>query len=201
MKDARAGGTIYLWTLGAHALPHFAAHRFGHDDVYALLMMRSPEPLRLAAACMCEDEAAVGALIDRQPGLAQRLDEHDRRLIAAAAESNRTAAVALMLRAGWPVDERGRHGATALHWAGFHGNAAMTRDLLWHGAPLEVRSTDFDGTPLGWALYGSREGWHRRSGDYPGAVEAMLAAGAAPPADASASDAVTEVLRRYNRAR
>ena len=201
MKDPRAGGTIYIWTLGAHMTPHLVAKRFGHDDVYAWLMARSPEPLRLAMACMAGDEEVMRGLVAALPDLARHLDEDDRRLIADAAESNRTDSVRLMLAAGWPADARGKHGATALHWAGFHGNVAMARELLSHAAPIDVHSAEFDGTPLDWALYGSREGWHRRTGDYPATVEALLAGGAKPPDGATASDTVLEVLRRYNRAR
>jgi hypothetical protein len=105
-----------------------------------------------------------------------------------------------MLEAGWPVDGRGQHGATPLHWAAWHGNTEMARELLGRGAPLEVTDADYDGTPLNWAVYGSVHGWNCKTGDYAGTVEALLAAGARPvPADAAteASEAVREVLRRH----
>ena len=53
------------------------------------------------------------------------------------------------------------------------------------------------GTPLGWVLWGSVHGWHRKHGDYPGTVQAMLDAGATPPAITDtlvASDGVKRVL-------
>jgi ankyrin repeat protein len=199
MKDPRAGGTIYIWTLGAYRTAHLVAKTFGHDGVFALLIDRTPLDLKLAVACATADEPAVRSLLAARPDLGSALADEDRRLIADAAELNRTDAVRLMLEAGWPVDARGKHGATPLHWAGFHGNAAMTGELVRHGAPLAARSAEFESTPLGWALYGSREGWHRQSGDYAGTVETMLQAGAEVPTDAEASDAVREVLRRYNR--
>ena len=105
-----------------------------------------------------------------------------------------------MLEAGWPVDARGQHNATPLHWAGFHGNAGMARVLLSHGAPVNVKDGDHDGTPLGWALYGSVHGWHRTTGDYAETAEVLLAAGAEtlPVTDGTAaSPAVIEVLRRH----
>src|SRR5439155_11494720 len=35
-RDPRAGGTIYIWTLGAHKSAHLVARKNGHDDVFAL---------------------------------------------------------------------------------------------------------------------------------------------------------------------
>ena len=108
-----------------------------------------------------------------------------------------------MLAAGWPVDAVKQHGATPLHWAGFHGNAAMARVILPHHPPLEARDKDFGQTPLGWTIYGSLNGWHAEHGDYAGVLELLLEAGAAAPpltADVKASEAVLAVLRRRTRA-
>jgi ankyrin repeat protein len=41
-----------------------------------------------------------------------------------------------------------------LHWASFAGHTRVVKTLLKHNAPLEIRDRHFDGTPLGWALYG-----------------------------------------------
>ena len=95
---------------------------------------------------------------------------------------------------------RGKHGATPLHWAGFHGNAAMARELVRRGAPLEARTTEFEGTPLEWTLYGSRHGWHARTGDYAGTMEVLLDAGARVPERlGDPSDAVRELLAARRR--
>jgi ankyrin repeat protein len=197
MKDPRAGGTIYIWTLGAYLSAPLVAKKFGHDDLFALLIDRSPADVRLLVACARGDEAAVRSIVAANPAIARQLTDDDRRLIVDAAETNRTDSVRLLIEAGWPVDARGKHGGTPLHWAGFHGNAPMTRELLRHGAPVEARSIEFEGTPLEWALYGSREGWHATSGDYAGTVEALLNAGARVPERlGNPSDAVREVLRR-----
>ena len=67
-----------------------------------------------------------------QANLIERLSEDDRRTLANAAQANNTAAVRLMLEAGWPSDVRGQHRGTPLHWAAFHGNAEMVRLLLAH---------------------------------------------------------------------
>jgi len=198
-RDPRAGGTIYIWTLGANATPHLVARRFGHEDVVAVLLERSPADVKLAAACELGDEALADSLLAAEPDAVRSLTVEDTRRLADAAQSGNRTAVRLMLKAGWPVDARGQHGGTALHWAGFHGDAAMTREILAHRPPLEARSTEFEGTPLEWTLYGSSQD-AGRSSEYVATLEAQLEAGAAVPADpGSMSDPVRELLRRYNR--
>ena len=103
----------------------------------------------------------------------------------------------MMLNAGWPAAVFGEYGQTPLHWAAFHGNAEMVTMLLAHEAPLEAEEQQFKGTPLGWALHGSRNSWHRDKGDYPRVVEALLAAGAKlsrPVEDIEAPEEVLDVL-------
>ena len=104
-------------------------------------------------------------------------------------------AVRLMLEAGWPVDARGQHGGTALHWAAFHGHADLAKLILQFHPPLEAVDLDFGGTPLGWAIHGSQEGWHCQTGDYAGTVAALLKAGAKPPEKIAGSPPVQAVLR------
>jgi hypothetical protein len=145
------------------------------------------------------DEAMCKALLESAPNLGQTLSENDRRKLANAAENNNPVAVRLMLAAGWPVDARGQFGATALHWAAWHGNAGMVREILRYQPPLEVRDQEFDGPPLRWAIHGSKNGWHCKTGDYASVVEALLEVGAkAPPwsDDIDATEPVRAVLRR-----
>jgi len=68
--------------------------------------------------------------------------------VADAARNNETAVVRSMLKVGLPVDARGQHGATPLHWAAFHGNCEMVKEILPFGPPLEATDADFTGTPL-----------------------------------------------------
>jgi len=115
-----------------------------------------------------------------------------------AAQSNNTGAVRLMLGAGWPVDFRGQHGATPLHWAAYHGNAEMTEVILAHHAPLECLDASFDATPLGWAIHGSEHGTHCQTGNYRATVHALLQAGARFPEKPGGSAAVKEVLASFS---
>ena len=202
MKDPRAGGTIYIWTLGGHKTAHAIAREFGHDDVYKLLMARTPDETKLALACEEGDEDRVDQLLSQRRNLAKTLPEPDRQRLANAAEGNKTTAVRLMLRAGWPTGVRGPQDATALHWAAFHGNAQMTRLLVEHGAPVDAISGQHPAPPIGWAIYGSVHGWHRKTGDYPATVQALLAAGAEIPPipdDLTVPPAVLDVLRRHQK--
>jgi hypothetical protein len=45
MSNPRAGGIIYIWTIGQNKTAHAAARDFGHDAVYRLLMDQSPDDL------------------------------------------------------------------------------------------------------------------------------------------------------------
>ena len=196
-QDPRAGGTIYIWTLGKHRTAHQVAREFGHEDVFELLMERTPEDLKLSLACELGDEAVFQRYLALHPDAAKRLTEAERMKLPNAAQNNNTRAVRLMLEAGWPVDTTGEMGATALHWAGFHGNAEMAREILRFSPSLEQKSREYAGTALSWAIFGSGNGWYRETGDYVGTVKALQEAGARMPEHAEElepSDAVLEVI-------
>jgi hypothetical protein len=195
--DPRAGGTIYIWTLGKNRTAHSVARDFGHEHVFQLLMQRTPEDLKLALACELGDEAVFHQFLARHPHAAESLSEADRQKLPNAAQNNNTKAVRLMLQAGWPVDTPGEMGATALHWAGFNGNAEMTREILRFHPALDLKSREYAGTALAWAIYGSGNSWHRDTGDFVGTVRALLDAGATLPPHAEElepSEAVLEIL-------
>ena len=196
-EDPRAGGTIYIWTLGANRTAHTIARDFGHEEVFQLLMEHTPEDLKLALACELGDEAAFHEFLAQRPEPAAGLSEIDQVKLPNAAQSNNINAVRLMLQAGWPVDTRGEMGATALHWAGFNGNAEMAREILRFHPAMELKSREYAGTALAWAVFGSGNSWHSDTGDFVATVQALLDAGATVPPHAEElepSDAVLEVL-------
>ena len=196
--NPKSGGTIYQWALGWYVSPHEVAKEFGHEELFQLLMERSPADVRLVVAGWSADQSSVQSLLAQSPGLISSLSNSDRRQVAHAARNNNAAAVRVMLAAGWPVVALGQHQATPLHWAAFHGNAEMTRDLLRYHPPLEATDADFHGTPVGWAIHGSEHGWHCRTGDYAATVEALLEAGATlDEKKFGGTAAVREVLRRH----
>jgi hypothetical protein len=104
-----------------------------------------------------------------------------------------------MLSAGWPTAVYGEYAQTPLHWAAWHGNVEMVRDLLAHGAPVEAEETQYGGTPLGWALHGSLHGWHRDKGDYVATLKALLDAGATGPGKLEGLDVPEELLEVLQR--
>ncbi|HEY6392938.1 MAG TPA: ankyrin repeat domain-containing protein [Bryobacteraceae bacterium] len=193
-QNPHSGGTIYTWTLGANRSPHQVASKFGHTEALGILMDRSPTDVRLINACLLGDEPTVIALLENHPELMQALPDTDRRQISSAAEDNNTDAVRLMLTCGWPVDGGGQ-GPSPLHWAAWHGNAEMVRVILEHNPPLEVSNdATFGAPPMGWAVHGSEHSWHCKTGDYAGAIRALLAAGAKRPDTIEGSAAARAAL-------
>jgi len=150
----------------------------------------------LFAVCWNGEDEIVKNLVTRSPEVAAKAAAAYGWQLPNAARNNNVPAVRLMLEMGALIDARGQHGATALHWAGFHGNFEMARELLRRNAPLEAIDNDFKLTPVGWAVYGSENGWYCRTGSFPETVDALLQAGATPPRKLSGTEAVKEVLRR-----
>lgn len=177
MRNPQAGGSIYRWTLGWMKTPHQVARDFGHAEVLELLMDRSPADLQLVVACETEDEAAIARLLAARPDLATHLPDLDRSRLSEAANGNHTGIVRLMLAAGWPPNAPGQFGGTALHWAAWHGNAEMVRDLLRYHPDVQSRSNDWGSTPLEWSEHGADNSWHRATGDYPAVRDSLLQAG------------------------
>ncbi|MBV9481588.1 MAG: ankyrin repeat domain-containing protein [Acidobacteria bacterium] len=183
-KDPRSGGTIYIWYLGSHKTAHLVAREFRHEDVFQLLMERTPAPLKLSVACELGDEATFRSLLAKNPDLARSLSATERGRLVSAAQNNNAQAVKLMLKAGCPVDVLGEMGETALHFAAWHGNTEMLKELIVRHPPLEAKDGRFSNTPLQWALRGSSHSWERHKGDYAEAIRILLQAGAKPPESA-----------------
>ncbi len=196
-QDPRSGGTIYIYLFGRDRTPHQIARDFGHEEVFQLLMQRSPQELKLEQACELGDDELFHSLLASRPNLIATLTEEGRRRVADAAQNNNTNAVRLMLAAGWPVDARGEYDMTPLQWASWHGNVEMVREILRYHPQLEL-DCQHGITALGSALHGSMNGWHRQTGNYVGAVEELLNAGAKAPKvtdDLEAREEVRELLK------
>ncbi len=168
-QDPRAGGCIYIYGFGWGRTPHMLAREFGHEHIFRFLMQHSSLELQLTQACDAGDEALALELAAKRPRLSP---ESERRLISAAMR-NDSKALRLMLNAQFPVGVENDKAQTALHWAAFHGNAEMVSELLRHHAPLNVREKEHDGTPLDWAVYGSKHGWHVATGDYQQTIQLL----------------------------
>jgi ankyrin repeat protein len=194
-KNLRAASTIYLWTLGFGQTPHSVARAFGHQSVAQYLLEHSPSETRFVAACQIGDEAAVKRLLAQNPDAVKNLTAEDAWHLAAAGRNNDTQAVRLMLSCGFPVNALGPHGGTPLHWSAWHGNLAAVQLILAHHADLTNTQNDFHATPMNWALHGSQNSWHRKTGNYPAVVRALLDAGAPAPEVPANSNLDVEILK------
>jgi ankyrin repeat protein len=152
----------------------------------------------LRYACLTGDRAGALRLLDEHPGLRAELAEADGSALVGAAEAGNTAAVGLLLEAGFPVAAPGgANGGTALHAAAWAGSVDVVRLCVGAGAPLEARDATWHATPLQWALVGSAE---RPTGnpaaDWVGTVRVLLDAGASTSglSVADADPAVVAVL-------
>ena len=103
------------------------------------------------------------------------------RLLTDLVQSHSTGAVRALLAAGVPVNSRGEHGATALHWACWKGYADLVRLLLDRGSSLTAEDEQFHGTPAGWFGHGTQN-CAGHGGDYAEVARALIAAGAKIPA-------------------
>lgn len=135
----------------------------------------------LIAAVMEADEAAARAVLAAHPGLMEGLDEDDLAAPARAAVRDRPAAIALMARLGFRLDEERLHPGTPLHWAAWNGRPASVRTLIGLGAPLDIRDREFGSSPLGWAAHGSAN-CRNADDDYREVVDLLIEAGASAPA-------------------
>ena len=70
-----------------------------------------------------------------------------------ACQYGRISVVAFLLANGMRVGARPR-GETGLHQAAYGGHAGIVKLLLKRKAPVDVKDSRYDNTPLGWALHG-----------------------------------------------
>ena len=131
------------------------------------------------SACRRARRAEARRLLAGDPDLLRRLDDAGRAAIVRAASAGDTAAVALMLKLGFPVETRGEDGGTALHAASYAGHVETVRLLLDRGADVEARDLQWTSSPLVWASVGSGEGRDAsRPGDWVEIVRTLLEQGA-----------------------
>ncbi|HVT11786.1 MAG TPA: ankyrin repeat domain-containing protein [Fimbriimonadaceae bacterium] len=188
------GRHIYTYNVG-FVRPIQAAVNLERWAIYDFLFAKLPAKSQLLAACWKGDRDAARQVLVRHPGLMADLREEDQRLLCDAAKWPRPQTVATMLELGFDPNAADNEKFSAIHWAAFHGDAALVEIILPYRPDLEARNV-YGGTVLGTGCYGSLYGW-RKDGDYARTAELLIEAGAKPPENASASPAMTAVLRRY----
>jgi hypothetical protein len=177
--------------------PLALAARCGHLAAYELLAARG------AAADLDGVDAAVLAVARgesvRLPAAAPPAkglpagDDYGW-ILGQFASLGRTDVVRALLDGGMPVDTRGWSNFTPLDQAAMHGRTGTVRLLIERDADLHDCAFDEDGpTPLDCALWGLHNN-RADDGDYPGTVQALLAAGAptrqSPPTGDETIDAL-----------
>jgi hypothetical protein len=214
---ARDRSRAHLELLLAHGAPSGPAEatlavRRGRADLADLLGPADPPPAdELVGALRLADRAAAQAVLDANPGLLERLARGDHDVLVYAAAKGNADSAALMLDLGFPIEIRSEEfNETPLHAACWYGRASIARLLLDRGADAgAVAGRPFGGTPLDWAVRGSRHAEHDVFGpghevDYPAVVGHLLAAGAAlssPDVAEEASDEVAPLLMTAAEAR
>jgi ankyrin repeat protein len=135
--------------------PLMTALIFGFRDAAEALVARGAKVDQLEAA------AGLGRLEDVSALLPAAGDESRHRALALAVMRGHVEVARLLLEAGIDPSRRnpdGFHGhATPLHHAAHAGYLDMVKLLVRHGAPLDVRDTLWQGTPLGWAEHGEQD--------------------------------------------
>jgi ankyrin repeat protein len=127
---------------------------FGYLDTAKMLARRGGTPENIAAA------AGLGRLEDtaRLLPAADSLSRHI--ALALAAQHGHVEIVRLLLDAGedpsrYNPDGYNSH-STPLHQAVWSDHAEVVRLLVERGARLDLRDEIYQGTPMGWAIYGGR---------------------------------------------
>jgi ankyrin repeat protein len=132
---------------------HAVARLSGFLEIQRLLELRGARTVELhglqalIAACLAHDEAAVRALLAKQPELLR-----DPVALHAAAGKGDVAAIHLLLAQG--ADARGLDGdgISPLHRAVQSGSLAAVNRLLDAGADPNLRDQKWQGTALSWAM-------------------------------------------------
>jgi ankyrin repeat protein len=200
IDTAKNGGHIFQWTLGFYASAFDVARKHGHQAVLDLLVERAGPLDRLLDALWNGDVATADMILASSSSVVAQMPDNASRLVADAARNNKTAAVEAMLARGFPVTARSQHGAMPLHWAAWHGNPEMMRDVLRHDPPLDVGDRDHDGTAMGWLIHGAIGGWKGIATDrHDECAPLLLAAGLTVDESAlpTGHDALDRVLRDW----
>lgn len=153
------------WLLGHGADPdgansysgrplHLEAQLQGHREMAALLVLRGATPIVLTgqaaflAALPARDFDTVRAMAKAEPTV---LAEATPLLLATARGLEDV--VELLLDLGMPVDLAAADGKRALHFAAEAGHVGIARRLIAAGADIDRRGTQYEATPLGFAVF------------------------------------------------
>lgn len=158
------------------------ALRMGHAATAAALRShgaqdeRVRDADRLLAACVAGRFDEVHGIAARAPEALQEATPDLSEGMGHAAAGGRIDVLEVLHGLGVPVTAPSVHGATAMHWAAWHGKADAVDWLLAHGSPVDARDTSYGSSPLAWACHGARFN-HVPDSNYRPIVDALIAAG------------------------
>lgn len=155
--------------------PYALAILSGQKEIAALLKSRGANTDLSALDQFVEASTNAGQPIPARPDFSA-LPEYAQ-LIPHLAAVHNTAAVRALLAAGLPIDARGEHGGTALHWACWKGYADMVKLLIDHNASLDIKDHSYNAPPAGWMHHGTRN-CGEPGGEYAEIARLLIAAGA-----------------------
>lgn len=78
-------------------------------------------------------------------------------LMTATRQGNLDDVAALITHTPALINQHDSTGATALHWAAFHGHRSVAEWLIAHGANINAIDGEYHATPSGWAIEYLRE--------------------------------------------
>ena len=140
--------------------PYNLAVLNGNQEIAQYLLAHGADATALSdldsffAACLGADEVRARTFLAQDPTLLSRLGGHRAELLQLAAERDKRASIRLMAELGFDLNAIKR--TTALHNAAMSGNLEMVKLLIELGANPQLRDTEFNATPLGWAEYGGK---------------------------------------------
>ncbi len=190
IQNGRSGEVIRLlieagadWRRRSHdgMTPYRLAIRTGHREAAALMESLGADPEevtvtdRFVGACLAGDSERALEIRNANPQIASSMRYTDLAIVSVAAYLRRPESVRLMISLGFPIDAIGSQGMSALHWAGWGGDAELARFLIGQGANLELKN-GYGGTVLGCTVWAAI---HREvETDYAPVVRLLLESGA-----------------------
>ncbi len=166
--------------------PYSIAVRMGNAPLANVLLAHgakadsaSPADQFIGACRRGSSEAALGVVQTHPDVLKTTGSEHEQMLYTAIVQ-NHVDSVKLMAKVGFDLTAVGNRGASALHYAAWHGHVEMVRFLIEYHLPVNARDALYGTSPLAWATHGSASSKHWRDADddYCAVVESLINAGA-----------------------
>ena len=186
-----------LETQDAHALSHLLARQPHLTNAPVVEGDHAPHPIHAVCDRVFDGrlESAKGldfanALISAGADLDAIHPGNGDTLLISAISLSCPAIAHRLLDKGANPDPRGVFGATALHWAAIMGMPDLVKRLIDHGVYIFLRDTQYQGTPLGWAVQGRLDPPPGARGGQVDCAALLVAAGLQPEAEWSASEQI-----------